>query len=115
MIHAKFAPPFWGESIFTAIYLINKLPSVGLHWKSPFEILFGKPPSFDHLRIVGCLVYGALLKPMINLPPFPPLGKKTGFYWFPTNQKGYKLCDLATNEILLSRDVTFFENTFPFH
>ncbi|XP_074284164.1 uncharacterized protein LOC141608718 [Silene latifolia] len=36
---------FWGECLLTATYLINKLPSAVLHWRTPYEILFKKNPS----------------------------------------------------------------------
>ena len=34
---------------------------------------------------------------------------------YPYGQKGWKVYDLETHEIFVSRDVTFFENQFPFH
>lgn len=36
------------------------------------------------------------------------------FLSYPFGVKGYKLVDLKTNEILLSKDVTFHEQFFPF-
>jgi len=32
-----------------------------LHWKSPFEMLYGYPPSIEELRVIGCLCYAAKL------------------------------------------------------
>lgn len=33
---------------------------------------------------------------------------------YPLGQKGYKVYDMTTNEIYVSRDVLFFEEEFPF-
>ena len=48
---------FRGECILTAGYLINTTPSVLLNGKSPYEILFGQKPSYQSVRIFGCLCY----------------------------------------------------------
>ena len=41
---------FWGECVSTVVYLVNRLPSPLLSNKSPFELLYKRPPSFDHLK-----------------------------------------------------------------
>lgn len=37
------------------------------------------------------------------------------FLGYPSGYKGYKLLDLTTNKVFVSRDVVFHEHTFPFH
>ncbi|KAL2232729.1 UNVERIFIED_CONTAM: Retrovirus-related Pol polyprotein from transposon RE1 [Sesamum indicum] len=41
---------FWGESILTATYLINRLPTPVLRWKFPFEVLYNKPLDLSRLK-----------------------------------------------------------------
>ena len=48
---------FWGECVLAAAHLINRTPSSMLQNKTPFEILFGKPPSFGAIRTFGCLCF----------------------------------------------------------
>lgn len=48
---------FWGEFVLTAAHLINITPTQLLSGKTPFELLFGKPPRYDHVKIFGSLCY----------------------------------------------------------
>ncbi|KAL0293085.1 UNVERIFIED_CONTAM: Copia protein [Sesamum calycinum] len=55
--HARLPINFWGECVLAAVHIINRLPSKAIGNKTPHEILLGKVPSDDHLRVFGCLVY----------------------------------------------------------
>lgn len=46
----------WGECVLTAVYIINRLPSK-VKKKTLYEILFGKKPNYEHMRVFGCLAY----------------------------------------------------------
>ncbi|KAL2226638.1 UNVERIFIED_CONTAM: Retrovirus-related Pol polyprotein from transposon RE1 [Sesamum indicum] len=50
LFQAHLPQKFWGESILTATYLINRLPMSVLHWKSLFEIFYNKPPNLNHIK-----------------------------------------------------------------
>lgn len=52
---------FWGECVKTTVYLINKLPTTVLQGKTPFELLHGKEPKIDYLRVFGYLCYASSL------------------------------------------------------
>ncbi|KAK3005683.1 hypothetical protein RJ639_016547 [Escallonia herrerae] len=80
--------------------------------KTPFEMLFGKSPTYAHLRTFGCLCYGHFNnKP---LDKFAPHSQPGIFLGYPHGQKGYKVFDLASKNIYVSREVQFFEENFPF-
>ncbi|GJV60329.1 retrovirus-related pol polyprotein from transposon TNT 1-94 [Tanacetum coccineum] len=88
------------------------MPVKLLNWQSPFEKLYGKPPTYDHLRVIGYLCYAADVRP--HEDKFANRGIKSVLSGYPINQKGYKLYNWETKEIFLSRDVVFEENIFPF-
>jgi hypothetical protein len=46
---------FWSEAILTTVYLINRLPSTNLFFKSPYEILYGRKINLEHLKVFGCI------------------------------------------------------------
>uniref|UniRef100_A0A803M4N9 Integrase catalytic domain-containing protein n=1 Tax=Chenopodium quinoa TaxID=63459 RepID=A0A803M4N9_CHEQI len=108
--HASLPIRFWGDCLLAATYLINLMPSSVLHWKTPYEVLMKKLPVYDHLRVIGCLCYAAHK----TSDKFARRAKKCIFLGYPYGQKGYKLYDLESRKIILSRDVIFFEEVFPF-
>ena len=112
MFQANLPVDYWGECVLTAVHLINRTPSGVLGNKTPYEMIFGHEPDFEALRVFGCLCFAHNQKSKGN--KFAPRSRKCVFLGYATGKKGWKLKDLATGVIFVSRDVIFFESSFPF-
>ncbi|RVW90513.1 Retrovirus-related Pol polyprotein from transposon TNT 1-94 [Vitis vinifera] len=99
---------FWVEALKTATHLINRLPSQVLHMESPYFRLFAKQPSYDHLRIFGCVCF-------VHLPPherhkLSAQSVRCAFLGYNMCQKGFVCYDPTLHRTRISRNVIFFEN-----
>jgi hypothetical protein len=53
---------FWSDTILSATYLINRLPSAKLKNQSPLEILYQRKISLEHLRVFGYIAFVKIKK-----------------------------------------------------
>lgn len=104
---------FWGECLLSAAHLINRMPLSTLEFRTPYEKLNGVKPSLAHLRVFGCLCFVSTLKSHRN--KFDQRASPSVFLGYPTGQKAYKVLNLETNKIHVSRDVIFHEKHLPYH
>lgn len=111
-LQSKLPDHYWGESVLCAAYLINRMPLKSIDLQTPFYRLYKTSPSLDHLRVYGCLCYVSTLK--LNRDKFSPRSRPCVFIGYPAQHKAYKVLDLSTSNIVISRDVIFHEHHFPF-
>ena len=103
---------FWGECLNTATFLINRLPSPVLKFRTPYELLFGKSAYYHSLKTFGCLCNASSLPS--HRTKFSARAVPSVFMGYPIGYKGYRLFNLATKQFFISRDVSFHEEVFPF-
>jgi len=78
---------FWSYVIKHVVYLINRVPSPIIGNKTPFELLFKKPPDFTMLKVFGCLCYASTH--VSHRHKFDPRAKRGIFLGYQTGIKGY--------------------------
>lgn len=103
---------YWSECVLTVVFLINRTASLLLNKLSPYKALFKKKPDFSFLRSFGCLCYVSTL--VKNRHKFTPRANPCVFLGYAFGYKGYKVFNLDTNIVSISRNVIFHENTYPF-
>lgn len=59
MFQTRVSLSFWGDYVLKAVFLINMTPSPLLSNKTPHEILTGKVPVYNQIKVFGCLCYGS--------------------------------------------------------
>lgn len=45
---------YWFDTLATSVFLINRLPTLKLYNKTPFEVLFLQKLDYQFLRTFGC-------------------------------------------------------------
>lgn len=103
---------FWEEAILHATFLMNKLPLSILNWKTPYLLLFNKEVNYNDLTCFGSLCYSTNVKQKGD--KFTLRASKCIFLGFSPRQKGYKLYDLDKREVIVTRNVVFYEESYPF-
>lgn len=113
VFESKLPTKYWGHCVQCAAFLINRMPIKHLDHVTPYERLFGTKPDYSYLRCFGCLCF--VSTPRKHISKLEPRAHPCVFLGYPPAQKGYKVLDLITNKVIVSRDIIFHERNFPFH
>ncbi|CAL9026855.1 unnamed protein product [Prunus brigantina] len=98
---------FWAEAVNTAVYVLNRSPTKALDKKTPFEAYSGRKPGLKHLRVFGSLCYAHVPNPQRQ--KLDLASKRCVFLGYGSCEKGYRLYNITTEKVIISRDVVFNE------
>lgn len=90
--------------------MINRTPSLALIDSTPYEKLFNSTASYDHLKAFCCLCYDSTIVAHLSLLLEPLF---VCFYILSLASKVTSSC-LATKQVVMSKDLIFSEDHFPF-
>ena len=98
----------WGETVNTAVYLLNRASTQSLKCLTPYEAWIGRKPSIEHLCIFGSVVHVKCTK-----APQKKLEDRSTpmvFIGYEVGTKAYHCFDSVNASLHISRDVVFEED-----
>jgi hypothetical protein len=103
-------PPnkFWAEAVYTSVYLQNRLSTKAVKDKTPIEVWSGLKPTAKHLKVFGSLCY--IHVPDQKRSKLDNKAEKGIFLGYSSQSKGYRVYNIETGKISVSRDVKIDEN-----
>ncbi|CAL9021568.1 unnamed protein product [Prunus brigantina] len=109
MFEKKMPLEFWAEAVNTAVYVLNRCPTKALEKKTPFEAYSGRKPGIKHLRVFGSLCYAQI--PKQQRQKLDQTSTRCVFLGYGSCEKGYRLYNLESGKVIISRDVIFNEES----
>ncbi|KAM2707578.1 hypothetical protein EV1_036542 [Malus domestica] len=114
LIGASVPKRFWPEAVTYAVYVINRMPSRVVEFRTPLQVLTEHVPvvSTNTLtpRVFGCVAYVHIHK--IHRSKLDPCALWCVFVGFASQQKGYKCYHPETRHMYVTMDVTFSESEY---
>jgi hypothetical protein len=104
---------FWVEAVFTAVYLLNRSPTMAIKKKTQEEAWYGRKPKVSHLKVFGSTAYTWI--PAAKRTKLDPKSKKMMLTGYNDTHKAYRLVDVDIDKVSFSRDVVVDEEVGPFH
>ncbi|KAD5803413.1 hypothetical protein E3N88_14773 [Mikania micrantha] len=103
----KLPQDLWAESVRHSVYLLNRLYTKPLVNKTPYEVLKGRKPNLQDVKVFGCVGYVKVTKP--GLKKLEDRSISMVHLGMEPGTKGYRMYDVENNKIVVSRDVRFDE------
>jgi histone deacetylase 1/2 len=112
LAHSNLPQMFWEDAFLTVIFIINRLSTLILNHKSPYEMVHHQKLDYNFLHTFGCACW-PYLRPY-NRHKLDFQSKDCIFIGYSIGHRGYKCLDFSTDRIFVSRHVVFDENLYPY-
>lgn len=101
LFDSKLKDEMWGEAVYCATYIINRLPTESnKNNKTPYEMWHKRKPNISNIQKFGSIVYS---KQLYGIDKLKPRSKKMILVGYTNN--GYRLWDTKTRKIEYARDI----------
>nr|KYP36208.1 Copia protein [Cajanus cajan] len=85
---------FWAEIVYTAVYLLNRIPTRVIQEKTPIEAWNGVKPTAEHMKIFGSICYNHVATTKRSkLDDKVEMGIFLGYV---ANSKGYRVYNMRS-------------------
>jgi hypothetical protein len=112
LYQSKLPKQFWSYAVIHAAYLINRVSTPLLQSKSPYQLLYNKPPDLHELKVFGSLCYASTLH--VHRTKLDPRARKCVFLGYKSGMKGVVLLDLNDKKVFVSRNVIHHDHILPY-
>ncbi|MBW0469322.1 hypothetical protein O181_009037 [Austropuccinia psidii MF-1] len=109
LLDSRLPHHWWGESLSTATYLLNRTPVASLHYQTPFELFFIKTPKMPNLHPFGCLVYINIDK-CNSSSKLAPRANKGLFLGYLEGHKNIKVFNFETGKYQVTHYCMFLDD-----
>ncbi|KAM1557067.1 hypothetical protein ACFX10_040537 [Malus domestica] len=107
MSSADLPVTFWGYALYTAAYLLNRVPSKSVS-QTPYEIRHGRKPSLKHIKIWGCEAYVKKLE----ATKLEARSVRCYFVGYPKETMRYEFYHPDDQKVFVARTAKFLEDEF---
>ncbi|KAM1936807.1 hypothetical protein ACFX15_014034 [Malus domestica] len=107
MSSADLPVTLWGYTLYTAAYLLNRVPSKSVS-QTPYEIWHGRKPSLNHVKIWGCEAYVKKLE----ATKLEARSVRCYFVGYPRETMGYEFYHPDDQKVFVARTAKFLKDEF---
>ena len=111
IFQSKIPEIYWSFAVIHVVHLINRIPSIVLGKKSLYELVYKELPDLQNLKVFGSLCFACTIER--NRSKRDLRLKKCVFLGYKSGTKGYIVLDINSREILVTRNIKFYEHVFP--
>ncbi|CAI7893563.1 unnamed protein product [Closterium sp. NIES-53] len=109
--HAHTEKHWWGEAVTLATWIRNRCMTKALPNKTPLEAWSGTKPDVTDLRTFGCTCNYHV--PDVTRTKLEAKARVAMYLGPSADHKAWRVWDLEHGKLVVSRDVVFYEDTFP--
>lgn len=114
MIQSGVPLEFWFLAVTAAVYIRNRSMTTALkEGVTAYKMWNFRKPSVNHLKVFGCLVH-RLVRKEIRENKYSPVTSEGIIVGYTEDNFNYQIYDLDSKKIVITHDVIFFEDFFPF-